>query len=621
MSGRSTRTRAKSARALAAEEAQLQEKPKPAAGTPSSKKRAAATKAKYLLQDAAADSVAQQRSRTPSSRSSSRAPSPPPNDSASLASSSSSSGRRASTRKRTPAAAPNPISVTPTISKSGRRSGYSSPGVSRGASRASSVASNGNNHHGSSSSRRSKGKASAPSSSKSSGGRGYNPGLVNYKDSEYHYGSDFEDEDEDLDVDPVDSDHSDESSDLDEDGPSDSDDLVESDVDLDILPDSRPTTPTPFWLRTEDDEEEAPPALELPKSSEDLLIGNDLILDVISIYEILRRFGQILRLTPFRIEDFCASLASEEQSNLLSEVHIALLKLLIRSEEANSTTFGPLDQKDSINSILYFMDSVTWPESLRAFLKSDPVAYAIPLEIMRQGEYPIANGDAGPNATAAARVKMLSFLTAQILSTSQIRDFITDDGQLAHEEHCRVCFRVGEMLVCDTCPGVYHLGCLDPPLHDVPEEEWKCYLCTANEVDGVTDCASHETDKGGMLRQDTLGFDRLGNKYWFVCRRLVIELAKGGGVAYYYSTVKQLEELSEVLDDEIYEKELWEAMEFSRVEMERQMDITERITNSKKAASRKSYFELENGNKFIYFSFVVDKYFLVGEVWKECLNA
>jgi hypothetical protein len=28
-------------------------------------------------------------------------------------------------------------------------------------------------------------------------GRGYNPSLVNYKDSEYHYGSDFDDDDED----------------------------------------------------------------------------------------------------------------------------------------------------------------------------------------------------------------------------------------------------------------------------------------------------------------------------------------------------------------------------------------------------------------------------------------
>ena len=64
----------------------------------------------------------------------------------------------------------------------------------------------------------------------------------------------------------------------------------------------------------------------------------------------------------------------------------------------------------------------------------------------------------------------------------------------------------------------------------------------------------------------------------------------------YYSTVRQLEELSEVLDDELYEKELWNSMEMCRVEMERQMETSEELTNNKKAASRKSYFEQDNGN-------------------------
>lgn len=67
----------------------------------------------------------------------------------------------------------------------------------------------------------------------------------------------------------------------------------------------------------------------------------------------------------------------------------------------------------------------------------------------------------------------------------------------------------------------------------------------------------------------------------------------------YYSTVRQLEELSEVLDDELYERELWNSMEMIRVEMERQMDSSEELTNNKKAASRKSYFEQDNGNSGI----------------------
>jgi nucleosome-remodeling factor subunit BPTF len=199
-------------------------------------------------------------------------------------------------------------------------------------------------------------------------GRGYNPGLVNYKESEYHYGSDFEDDDEHAYEEPAESDKSSDGSDVES---HDSDDLkVESDVDLDeIVPmHSLPQTPMPFWLR---EDEEIPP-LELPKSSEDLLIPNQFVLKVFSIYEILRRFHQILRLTPFRVEDFCAAIASEEQSNLLSEVHMALLKAIVRAEEANGAAFGPIDQKDSINCLFFFMDSVTWPECLRAFLQVSP---------------------------------------------------------------------------------------------------------------------------------------------------------------------------------------------------------------------------------------------------------
>ena len=85
------------------------------------------------------------------------------------------------------------------------------------------------------------------------------------------------------------------------------------------------------------------------------------------MYEVLRRYHQILRLSPFRVEDFCAALASEEQSNLLSEVHIALLRTLVRSEESGAALGAP-DQKDTVQSVFFFMDSVTWPEALRQFL-------------------------------------------------------------------------------------------------------------------------------------------------------------------------------------------------------------------------------------------------------------
>ena len=40
-----------------------------------------------------------------------------------------------------------------------------------------------------------------------------------------------------------------------------------------------------------------------------------------------------------------------------------------------------------------------------------------------------------------ARIKLLSFLADQFLTTSGVREDIQNEGALAGEDHCRVCFR------------------------------------------------------------------------------------------------------------------------------------------------------------------------------------
>ncbi len=463
MSGRSTRRRSKTVRALEAEEQAEAERQSTPSSTPRSaaakkrtpggtkKKSTPIVKPKYLAAESNGPSSSSasssqdgpqtgggggggrsRRSLTPSSRSSSRAPSPA--SSAATAPTRASNRRRSSTQRYTASATANS-----SASASKRNSGANTP-VSR-ASRSSSVASNAG------------GRPPIPKLKiKAKLGRGYNPGLVNYKESEYHYGSDFEDEEEEDVAEVAESERSSEESDDDLDD-AESDDLnPESDVDLEDIgtggatsPDDLDSqTPVPFWLR---EDEEFPP-LALPESSEDLLVPNEHLLRVFSVYEVLRRYHHILRLTPFRVEDFCAAVASEEQSNLLSEVHMALLRTLVRAEEANSMSFGAPDQKDSITCVIFFMDSVTWPEALRQFLQSDS-SYAEALRVVNSCEYPLA----GPDVMIKNRVDILSFLSDQILSTPVVRDYITEDGKLPTEEHCRVCYRPGEVLVCDTCPG------------------------------------------------------------------------------------------------------------------------------------------------------------------------
>ena len=42
---------------------------------------------------------------------------------------------------------------------------------------------------------------------------------------------------------------------------------------------------------------------------------------------------------------------------------------------------------------------------------------------------------------------------------------------------CEVDGEGGELLCCELCPRVYHLGCLDPPLSEVPSSDWFCPHC------------------------------------------------------------------------------------------------------------------------------------------------
>lgn len=44
-------------------------------------------------------------------------------------------------------------------------------------------------------------------------------------------------------------------------------------------------------------------------------------------------------------------------------------------------------------------------------------------------------------------------------------------------EHCPVCLEGGEVICCDTCPAVYHLECINPPLKKVPRGKWSCPGC------------------------------------------------------------------------------------------------------------------------------------------------
>ncbi|TNN08116.1 Nucleosome-remodeling factor subunit BPTF isoform 1 [Schistosoma japonicum] len=291
------------------------------------------------------------------------------------------------------------------------------------------------------------------------------------------------------------------------------------------------------------------PPLILPASANDLVCPRKYVLDVLSIYEVLRRYGSLLRLSPFRLEDFAASLISDENSSLLAEAHMVLLKALLREDEANGTAMCPVDCRDSVNMTFYLLDRFTWPYLLASYLlsiKSSEAAARLSVANTTTAASsvggPTGSGGADVVLTAAlfpsdliplnpdypfvpieSRIAVLRGLVNLFLATGSVRGDILREGLMTHEDYCRVCHQSGEVLCCDGCTAVFHLHCLNPPLSSVPTTSWICPVCIKKRTPGVTDCLS-EAEKNGVAHyQEPIGKDRAGRLYWYISRRLIIE--------------------------------------------------------------------------------------------------
>ncbi len=71
-----------------------------------------------------------------------------------------------------------------------------------------------------------------------------------------------------------------------------------------------------------------------------------------------------------------------------------------------------------------------------------------------------------------------------------------------HDDSCARCGHGGELLMCDACPLVFHLPCLEPPLYAVPEGTWLCPRCTRMEDAREAETAAYPCGSfGNMLRE------------------------------------------------------------------------------------------------------------------------
>jgi hypothetical protein len=56
-----------------------------------------------------------------------------------------------------------------------------------------------------------------------------------------------------------------------------------------------------------------------------------------------------------------------------------------------------------------------------------------------------------------------------------------------HESTCHVCSDGGDVVLCDSCPLVFHMKCLTPPIKSLPDGDWKCPVCVVSIIPFLID--------------------------------------------------------------------------------------------------------------------------------------
>lgn len=53
------------------------------------------------------------------------------------------------------------------------------------------------------------------------------------------------------------------------------------------------------------------------------------------------------------------------------------------------------------------------------------------------------------------------------------------DDSNSNDDFCATCGGTGVFICCDTCPKSFHLLCCEPPIQEIPEDNWSCNECRA----------------------------------------------------------------------------------------------------------------------------------------------
>lgn len=98
--------------------------------------------------------------------------------------------------------------------------------------------------------------------------------------------------------------------------------------------------------------------------------------------------------------------------------------------------------------------------------------------------------------------KVMDFSSIIISESSALISWFTQNGaslfyfseEAELSEVCKACGFGGHLLCCDTCPLLFHIECVVPPLKKVPRGKWSCPKCKV--VKGEHCCINFNCQNG-----------------------------------------------------------------------------------------------------------------------------
>ncbi|KAJ7547702.1 hypothetical protein O6H91_08G099700 [Diphasiastrum complanatum] len=174
---------------------------------------------------------------------------------------------------------------------------------------------------------------------------------------------------------------------------------------------------------------EVPPLRPLPPSSTDLPIPIESVADLFEVFTFLRSFSWVLFLSPFLLKDFAACLVLKEANGMIDSVHVSLLRLLQRHLERLAADGSKMATIVLRHRDWNFLDSVTWPSYLVAFLLTHGFSKEHGKSLLQLGlgktEY--------YRVETTTKLATLSFLCQKALETDEIRAEIATRADLEAE--------------------------------------------------------------------------------------------------------------------------------------------------------------------------------------------